>query len=337
MTHLFITEDGAKLTSKQHRLVIRLPETESKELPVETVESLSLFGNFSISSRVVTEFLKRCTGVYFYSRNGSYFGRLMNSDKVNVARQRQQVTLSGNTPFAHELARRIVQAKIRNQLSLLRAYDADKALDEASFAPLNHSLYWVQKARTLNEIIGFEGNAAKAYFAAVAKLVPPDFHFKGRTKRPPKEPVSSLLSFGYTLLFRNIVGAIERHGMHPYFGFLHVDREGHAALASDLMEEWRTIIVDDTVISLLNTNMLQPPMFTRHLPTGGIRLTKEAMRIFVHAIREKMLVPDCYVPFTDNLFTFQSALDSQLDSLARALEKADPTYYTPVGSETTAS
>lgn len=110
--------------------------------------------------------------------------------------------------------------------------------------------------------MGCEGNAAKNYFAALPKLVQPEFRFSGRTKQPPKDAFNSMLSLGYTMLLYEIYSEIENRGLTPYIGFLHSDRDGHPALASDLMEEWRSVIVDSAVLSLVQGGEIHISQFT---------------------------------------------------------------------------
>ena len=110
--------------------------------------------------------------------------------------------------------------------------------------------------------MGYEGNAAKCYFGCYAKLLSDTgFSFDGRNSRPPKDPVNALLSYGYSILHRSIVGAIERHGLHPYFGFLHAVQRGHAALASDLIEDYRAFLVDKAVLSFVRSGVVSRRRF----------------------------------------------------------------------------
>lgn len=114
---------------------------------------------------------------------------------------------------------------------------------------------------TLKEIMGYEGNAAREYFCGLSKIIKPEFSFKGRNRMPPKDPFNSLISLGYTLLLHEAYGEIENKGLSPYCGYLHSDHERHPTLASDLMEEWRAVIVDSVVLSLIQGNEISPDDF----------------------------------------------------------------------------
>jgi CRISPR-associated protein Cas1 len=118
---------------------------------------------------------------------------------------------------------------------------------------MRHSLDNLHFAESVDASIGFEGNAAKEYFKCLSKaILPEEFKFRGRSTRPPKDPFNSMLSFGYSIFYRNIIGAIERHGLHPYFAFMHKSKLGHASLASDLIEDLRAPLVDK-LFSILST------------------------------------------------------------------------------------
>jgi CRISPR-associated protein Cas1 len=332
VTHLYVTEHDARISVRGNLFIVSFPSGGVSQYPAETVESLSLFGRYSLTSSVINTCLRNKIDVFFYSGSGSFFGRISSPETVSVAKLRRQVELSGETAFALEIAKSIVRAKIVNQMALLEAYDPGDLLTGDLTAPMMHSLASLAQAPTLNALVGYEGNAARAYFRCLGLLVPPEFAFSGRSRRPPKDRFNSMLSLGYSLLHRSILGAIERHGFNAFFGFLHVDRENHAALVSDLMEEWRPIIVEDTVLSLANDGDITPSMFETDA-AGAVTLRRDALRTFVAAIREKLLTAEPYLPGDDKLYTFQSALDAQLTSLWHALETREPYYYHPVSVE----
>ena len=94
-----------------------------------------------------------------------------------------------------------------------------------------------QQASNIEQLMGYEGQAAKTYFKMLGQITDPEFTFSGRSKRPPMDPYNSLISLGYAILLNEIYGKLEARGLNAYFAFLHADRENHPALASDLMEE----------------------------------------------------------------------------------------------------
>lgn len=120
--------------------------------------------------------------------------------------------------------------------------------------------------------MGYEGLAARVYFSALDMLIDKDFHFTGRSKRPPKDPFNSMISLGYSILLNEIYGKLQAKGLNPYFGFIHSDREKHPTLASDMMEEWRAVIVDTTVMSMINGHEIHQNQFTKDEETSEVTL-----------------------------------------------------------------
>lgn len=135
--------------------------------------------------------------------------------------------------------------------------------------------YKVDKATTIAEATGYEGSAARAYFKGLNLVVNvPGFNFTGRNRKPPRDRFNSMLSLGYALVMNDVYGAIEGRGLNPYFGFIHQDKEKHPTLASDLMEEWRAVIVDSVVMSLINGHEIAAKNFYFDEETKGVFFDK---------------------------------------------------------------
>jgi CRISPR-associated protein Cas1 len=185
-------------------------------------------------------------------------------------------------------------------------------------------------AMTIEELMGYEGIAAKSYFRVLSQLVVPTFRFNGRNRRPPKDPFNAMLSLGYSILLNNVYGAIETRGLNPYFGFFHRDREKHPTLASDLMEEWRAIIVDSTVMSLVNGYEIARTNFNKAKDGPGIFIDKPGMKIFLNKLERKFMADNKYLPYIDYAVSFRRAIDMQVVELSKAIDETDPTLYSPI-------
>jgi CRISPR-associated protein Cas1 len=138
----------------------------------------------------------------------------------------------------------------------------------------------------LNVVLGIEGQAAKRYVSTWrhlitdhAQLAAPD----RRMSRPPTDPINAALSFGYGMLRIAVHGALEHVGLDPYIGYLHGIRPGKPALALDLMEELRPLLVDRTVFTAVNRRQLQPQHFAHH-PGGACELNEDGRRHLPHAL-----------------------------------------------------
>lgn len=152
--------------------------------------------------------------------------------------------MSDDEDFSNNFAKRIIYAKISNQIVILRRYSRNSDNDVSDeIKMMKICTQKLDNAHTSEEIMGFEGTAAKYYFSALSKLVNNDFSFNCRSRMPPKDPFNSMLSLGYTLLMYEIYGEIENKGLSPYAGFLHKDRERHPTLASEFIEKEGVIII----------------------------------------------------------------------------------------------
>lgn len=330
MSYLYITDNGSVITLEQNRIVVDCKAGNKRSIPIETLESIAIFGKVQITTQAAIACMKKGITVTYYSKGGTYFGRLQSTSHTNAQRQRQQDRL-GSTEFAIELSKRLIDAKIHNQIVVLRRYARTTGADvKDEINAMKVIKERLARSTTTEEIMGCEGFAARNYFSALSKMVESEFSFKGRSKRPPKDAFNSMLSLGYTILLYEIYGRIESKGLNPYFGFLHKDREQHPTLASDLMEEWRTVIVDSMVMSLVNGHEIFPKHFELDEDTPGVYLTKEGMKIFLRKMENKMQTSVKYLEYVDYSVSFRRGMDLQLNKLVQAIESEDASIYKPV-------
>ena len=153
-----------------------------------------------------------------------------------------------------------MQAKLKNSRVILMRQQRRQASDVIVFAIdcLEHLIKKAGEAETIEKLMGMEGAGAAQYFSAFEEcLSNPDFVFVGRSRRPPGNPVNAMLSFGYQVLWNHLLSLIELQGLDPYSACLHQGTERHAALASDLIEEFRAPIIDTLVFYLVNNGMMK--------------------------------------------------------------------------------
>ena len=172
--------------------------------------------------------------------------------------------------------------------------------------------------------MGIEGTASRIYFGELGKLFERSgYKFSGRTRRPPRDPVNALLSLGYSLLLGRVWGIVEAVGFDPYLGFLHSPDYGKPALALDLMEEWRPVLVDALVLRLLNWKTLKRTDFTTEPADededAGVRLTSVGLKKFLKGFADKLKEEVTYVP-TGRTLKYADILKEQAYSLARELK-----------------
>jgi CRISPR-associated protein Cas1 len=281
---LYVTTAGTSLHLDGDALRIVHPERLGRHLiPLMRIDHIVAWNGVDLSD----DLLHRCAAdgrsVTWITRNGRFLGRVSGPQTGNPLLRLAQFRAYDNLTHRIALARAIVAGKLHNyrQLLLRSARDAagprqtglrDIAERHAT------ALTELRSAATLSEILGIEGRAARDYFGGLALLSPGAM--AGRTRRPPLDPVNCLFSFGYGMLRIAVHGALEQVGLDPYLGYLHGIRSGKPALALDLMEEFRPLLVDRLVLTLINREQLKST-YTEQLPGGTIQLTDHGRHFFL--------------------------------------------------------
>ncbi|MCY3018314.1 MAG: CRISPR-associated endonuclease Cas1 [Planctomycetota bacterium] len=224
------------------------------------------------------------------------------------------------------LAKAIVAAKGANQRTFLRRNASPPPT--ADLDQMAELLTKVEHAHALDQLLGLEGNLAARYYANFSALLSPrDFdsswEFTNRNRRPPKDPVNALLSFGYAMLAKECTIAAMSEGLDPWWGLYHQPRHGRPALALDLMEEFRPLIVDSAVITAINTGMVTAGSFVRS--QAGCMLTDTGRKAFIRAYEARLdqLVTH---PVFDYRCSWRSIIRLQARLLARWLMGDVPQY-----------
>ncbi|MFM6119089.1 MAG: CRISPR-associated endonuclease Cas1, partial [Sphaerospermopsis kisseleviana] len=217
-----------------------------------------------------------------------------------------------------DLVKTIVTAKIHNQYHVLYRHNEKDN-------PLKERKSLVKNQQTLDQVRGVEGLAAREYFACWQNMVGKQWTFNGRNRRPPTDPVNSLLSFAYALLQGQVMAAVNVAGLDPYIGYLHEVHHGQPAMVLDLMEEFRALIADNLVLSILNKQEIKPNDFNESL--GAYRLKDNAKKTFLQAFDKKMN-DEFKHPVFDYRCTYRRGIELQARLLSRHLQEGVP--YKPL-------
>ncbi len=286
MPVLYLTEQGASVHKDGELFVIMKEGKVLEKIPIIKVEQIVIFGNVNLTTPAIHTILANGIDCVFCSSYGKYHGRLIsNESKFGALRQKQMETRLDERKTA-ELARSFVLGKITNEILLLRRYEKEADV-RAEIEELSELGRKAARSWDLEEIRGFEGAASACYYKCLRKLLRKDFGYRGRTKRPPKDPVNSMLSFGYTLLTYGAQAAIHTVGLDPYLGFLHAPEHSRPSLALDLVEEFRAVI-EALVIWMVNTGTAKEEDFFFEEDEGAVLLTQEGMRKFIRFYEERM-------------------------------------------------
>ena len=306
MSTLYLVQQGTYLRREQERLIIEPPKEPATEVPIREVERILVFGNIQLTTAVISTCLELQIPVIFLTQLGEYKGHLWSSEADDLIIETAQFERQKDEAFKLATARAIVQGKLWNSKQLLLRLNRKRQLPTvaATITKLDEIREAVGKPEntsTLNHIRGYEGAGAAQYFGSLNQLIThPDFTLTERNFHPPKDPVNSLLSFGYTLLYNNVFSLLLAEGLNPYLGNLHGAERAKNYLAFDLMEEFRSPIVDTLVMKSINQKIFKPTDFTYPNAAGGIYLEKTAQRVFLKQfearICEKVSHPEVKEP-----------------------------------------
>lgn len=330
MSQVYIDENGAQIGTEGNRLTIKYRNGDVRSFPIETIESIIMMGKSQLTTQCMEKCMNKGIPVAFFSKGGKYFGRLMSSGHVKPELQRKQSALY-DTDFAFELSRKIIKAKIQNQTVVLRRYAKSRDLDLSGLiVSMKSDIKHIDNVKNIPELMGYEGNSAKIYFKGLSQCVDDEFEFEGRSKRPPKDPFNSLISLGYSILMNNIYEVVEEKGLNPYFGFMHRDGENHPTLVSDLMEEWRAVLIDSTAMSLINGKEILRSNFYTDYENPGVFIDKDGLNIFISKLEMKLKTSVKYLKYVDYAVSFRRAIALQVMSLVKAIESQNPDEYEPI-------
>ncbi len=326
---LFVTTDGAYLFKDGLSVAVRVDGDVKLRMPLHVLGGIACFGRVSCSTPLLAAATQAGVAISFLDRNGRFLARVCGFTPGNVRVRREQYRHADGAAQSLAIAAAMVAGKIANTRTVLlrtareHADPAAAGRLSAAAASLAHSLRAAQAAADLDTLRGVEGEAANLYFGVFNDLIgaPPahrlEFSFNGRTRRPPLDRVNALLSFLYAMLAHDCRSACEAAGLDPAVGFLHRDRPGRPGLALDLMEEFRPLIADRLVLSLINRQQVHPDGF-EVTESGAVRMsdaTRKAVITAYQARKQESLTH----PFLDERVTVGLLPHLQARLVARLL------------------
>ena len=325
---LYLLEQGATLKKEDERLIILKDKKVIKEVPAIKVDQILIFGNIQVSTQAMKFCLEENIPIILLSSRGKYFGTVESFKRINVELHKKQFEKADDKRFSLEIGKAIIKAKINNSKVLLQRYSRKRPFISINteIKSMNNLLDKLLSVKSHDELIGIEGAASARYFSGFRNLIGDQWGFEKRQKQPPPDPINSLLSYGYTLMFYNIYALIRMHGLHPYVGFLHGIRQGHPSLVSDLMEEFRAPIVDSVVLNLITRRSLKKDDFLILENEDSPCLLKDgARKVFIKAFEGKMNSSISHGG-TGYQVDYRRCIDLQVQALRRVIEGKSDKY-----------
>jgi CRISPR-associated exonuclease Cas4/CRISPR-associated protein Cas1 len=325
---LYVQEPGARVRKSGEVLVIETRDESNNpittEVPIGEISEVVLHGPVGLTTPALGALLAEQIPVTYASTSGWVLGHTVSTGHRNVAIRIAQSRAAFDERRSLAFARSLVAAKIRNSRVFLRRNfkEGNEAERDETIQALSRLADRAIHAATEAELLGFEGEAAARYFRLFACMFGaaaqgfPQFAFDKRTRRPPADPVNAMLSYAYSLLARTWLTVLSAVGFDPYLGFYHRPRFGRPALALDMMEPFRPILADSTVIQAINNGEVQPNGFIA--AGSAVNLKPHARKAFMSAY-ERRLDQEVTHPVFGYRVSMRRLLEVQARLLARYL------------------
>jgi len=308
MATLYLTEQYSVVKIEGEALRVQAPAEQGsrrpgsvRRVPLAQIDQVIVLGDITLTTPALHALLERRIAVHYLSAQGRSYGALTPDPAKNAGLRLAQYALHRDPARRFAAARQCVAGKLLNmRTSLLRyarAREDPETLDQAADQLRDHLRLLARlspperidpadRMHGLGPLLGLEGGASAAYFGVLGALLKGGWRFPGRVRRPPTDPVNALLSFGYTVLTSQVHSLVCAVGLDPAVGVLHQPGFGKPALALDLVEEFRPLIVDSVVITMLNTGQIAPDDFEESL--GAYRLKDGPRRAFLLKLEERL-------------------------------------------------
>lgn len=283
---LYVTCPGGKIGKSGETITIWSPSKESTSIPLKDIEHVCIFGNVQITTQALHALIKNYSSIFYFTTSGTYIAETSASITKNIFCRKAQFIRFNNPLFCSHLTKKIVYAKISNQRTLLRRNKKNDLKTD-----LTTLKYYRDKIKTTEDIDiirGYEGHSSKIFWASYPSLFkyPNQWIMNGRNRRPPKDEINSMLSYGYALLLRDFITAINITGLDHLLGFYHSTVPGRPALALDLMEPYRPLIIDSLVLRLINENIVSKKDFAT--TQSGVFINPSAKKKIIKMYENRM-------------------------------------------------
>ncbi len=328
---LYVNEPGSHVGKRSEHLVVKKDGKEVTKVPMHAVRQVVLFGNVQISTQALQTLIENEIPVTMLTGYGKFIGGFQPPPKKNVHLREAQFKMFADPTACLTLAKEVVRAKLTNQRTLLMRNlrgEGDRGSDERSARDMAELIRRLDRAEGTDTLFGLEGQGAALYFGEFGRFLlkqPPGrgFDFTSRNRRPPKDPVNALLSFAYAMLAKDCFAAACTVGFDPYKGFFHVNRHGKPSLALDLMEEFRPIVADSVVLTLINNEMLTPADFL--VWKDACQLTDNGRRVFFQAYEQRKATEVTH-PVYGYRMSYSRMIEVQARMLAAFVRGTTPRY-----------
>ncbi len=325
MTTLYIQHNGCTLARQHNTLIIRHPE-QKRRIPVEKISAVVIGNGCHITSGAIELLLSLQVPVSFVDYHERFIGALLTPVNGNQLLRREQYRAAERDDISIYFARHFIGGKAQNQRTLAQRYARERSELIEYVDQMACLIKHIDTGEDIPTIMGYEGQVAKLYFKSLGLIVGSSWEFTGRNRRPPRDPINAMLSYGYTVLEAFITSALHKVGLDPYVGFVHKPFPGRKSLALDLLEEFRPVIVDSAILGITGNQMLKPDDFT--VDMNVCRMSEKARKTFLQRFQAR-LDQSVKHHITQEKTTYSKLIVSQARQIASLLLH-DLSEYSPV-------
>lgn len=343
MTVLHVREQGAVVRKDGERVKVTQTDQETEKqveltgAPIRELSQVAVYGNVQVTTQAVALLLAQEVDLVFLSRYGKFRGRLTKNASKFAQMRHAQLRLTGDERRALAVAKQIVWAKLANQRTLLQelAQGEDRPAVQAVLQRASQQIGEMQQASVqagdADTLRGYEGRAGASYFEGFKAWLPANWKFTGRQYFPAPDPFNALLSFGYALLQKDCSAAIQLVGLDDYLGCFHALAYDRPSLTLDLMEEFRPLIVDRTMLALVRVKAIQPGDFTvTQRPERPVQLGETLLPKVIAAYEQRMSSTIVHTP-SGVQTAMRRCLELQARLYARVVLGEQRTYEGVIG------
>lgn len=328
MGTVYIIHEDAFVGKNDERIIVKAEKQIVLDVPLIKVDGIVVLGRATVSPALIAELLERHIPLTYLTATGKYLGRLEPEVTKNIFVRKAQWQAAGDSPQAIHAVRGFIRGKLKNyRNNLLRRQRKYTDLNlQKPITQLEPLINQLDTTLNINSLRGLEGAGSALYFGSFNQfLLDSTFSFSRRVRRPPTDPVNSLLSLGYALLRHDIQSAVNIVGFDPYLGYLHCTHYGRPALALDLMEEFRPLVVDAIVLQAINQKLLSPNDFISEPISNAVSLTKDGLKIFLRLYEQKKQSTFKH-PVLNQKCTYHESFEFQARLLAKYLMQETDKY-----------
>jgi len=325
---VYVKTQGSRIVQEGKHLLVKKGDGIYHTLFTYKLDQLLLFGNIEVTHHAMCQLMRNNIDTVFLTHYGRYLGRLSAPESKNVLLHKTQYTLLDDPRFGIALARSIVAGKLSNMVTLLMRIKRSRKIPKAGAIAreIQDLMPKLAVADSIDSVRGYEGRGSALYFKGFRYGFVEDMGFSKRVRRPPTDPVNSVLSLTYTFLMNRVYSAVRVAGLDPYPGFLHSVDYGRYSLVLDLMEEFRPFLADRLTLSLINLNQIQKEGFTE-MESGAVLMDDQARKTVLVAY-QKRKQDEIFHPFIEEKVTIGLLFHMQALLLARCL-RGDLDGYPP--------